>query len=102
MTINGDLFAPNPALGFLPPMINTSGFVGINTTSPYAPLHIKGNSPVLGMGGYRSWMNTGMLISNDTDNMYFGLRPSEIPGGQDASINYLLFTNNLLNRDFKN
>lgn len=88
MTINGNLTVPNPAFGFFPGNINTSGFVGINTTSPYAPLHIKGNDLQLGLGGYRSWMRTGMLISNSTDNMYFGLRPSNTQGAQDAVINW--------------
>ncbi len=85
--INGTGTTPNPSPGF-PGPITTTGFVGFNNALPMAPIHIKGLNGGGAIGGYRSWMNTGMLISNSTDNMYFGLMPTGVNEGNDAIINW--------------
>ena len=50
--------------------IKNKGNVGIGTTNPQSMLHIGDG---LG-GGYRSWMVRGTLVSEHTDNVFFGLK----------------------------
>lgn len=88
--LNENRTTTNPAPGF-PSPVTTNGFLGINTDNPVAPLHIKGGSFVPGggtIGGYRNWMNRGMLISDNTDNLYIGLKASDVSEGNDAVINW--------------
>jgi hypothetical protein len=54
--INGTLFVTNN--------------IGIGTNNPQSMLHI-GDGLV---GGYRPWMVRGTLVSEDTDNVFFGLK----------------------------
>jgi hypothetical protein len=61
--------------------IFTEGRVGIASTNPTTRLQI-GNSP---SGTYRSWMDYGIIIGNDTDGIYIGVK-DEGPDQDDAVI----------------
>jgi hypothetical protein len=47
-----------------------TGNVGIGTIDPWVKLHIGGN---IG-GGCRNWMNYGIIVGEDTDGGYFGIK----------------------------
>jgi hypothetical protein len=57
-------------------MVQTNGYVGINTTEPRSYLHINGpnNTPFSG-AGYRRWMQTGVFNLENSDNLFTGLMP---------------------------
>ncbi|MCW3104105.1 MAG: Collagen triple helix repeat-containing protein [Bacteroidetes bacterium] len=68
----------------LVPGINTSGYFGIApggyfaANTPATMLHLYGpnNVPGFGIGGgYRTWMGTGMLVNENSDAMYVGMKP---------------------------
>ena len=61
--------------------IYTQGNVGIASTNPSTKLQI-GNSPA---GTYRSWMDYGVLIGDDTDGVFIGLK-DEGSDNEDAII----------------
>jgi hypothetical protein len=61
--------------------IFTQGRVGIASTNPTTKLQI-GNSPA---GTYRSWMDYGIIIGNDTDGIFVGVK-DEGPDQDDAVI----------------
>jgi Chaperone of endosialidase len=62
--------------------IKNTGKVGIGTTNPRSMLHIGD-----GLGaGYRSWMERGTLVSEATDNVFFGLKREGDNDRQDAVI----------------
>jgi hypothetical protein len=61
--------------------IFTQGRVGITSTNPTTSLQI-GNSPG---GTYRSWMAHGILIGDDTDGIFLGVK-DEGPDQDDAII----------------
>ncbi|MGQ0827312.1 MAG: tail fiber domain-containing protein [Bacteroidota bacterium] len=74
--------------------VNTSGFFGISpsgffaTNSPASMLHLAGNNNTpFGAGGYRSWMRTGTLSTENSDNTYFGLKEEGF-NRSDAIINW--------------
>jgi hypothetical protein len=48
--------------------------VGIGTNSPQSMLHIGDGLPTPPYGGYRPWMVRGTLVSEETDNVFFGLK----------------------------
>jgi hypothetical protein len=50
--------------------VNANGKVGIGTTDPQSMLHIGDGLA----GGYRSWMVRGTLVSENSDNVFFGLK----------------------------
>jgi len=56
-------------------MVQTDGYVGINTTEPRSYLHINGpnNTPGWSAAGYRRWMQTGVFNMENSDNLYTGL-----------------------------
>ncbi len=61
--------------------VTANGNVGIGTPNPRSMLHIGD-----GLGpGYRSWMVRGTLVSENTDNVFFGLK-NEGPDRKDAVI----------------
>lgn len=60
---------------------NVSGYFGIgpngwfNTNSPWAMLHLDGQNVSGNAGnGWRSWMQTGVLMREESDIMYVGLQ----------------------------
>jgi hypothetical protein len=56
--------------------VNTTGYVGINTTEPRSYLHINGpNNTQFSGGGYRRWMQTGVFNLENSDNLFTGLLP---------------------------
>ena len=61
--VKGDVLAVTP-----------SGNVGIGTNNPQSMLHIGDGLPTPPLGGYRPWMVRGTLVSEDTDNVFFGLK----------------------------
>ncbi|MGQ0830012.1 MAG: tail fiber domain-containing protein, partial [Bacteroidota bacterium] len=74
--------------------VNTSGFVGIApdgffaTNSPSSMLHLAGlNNTPFGAGGFRPWMKTGTLSTENSDNTYFGLKEEGF-NRSDAVINW--------------
>jgi hypothetical protein len=77
---------------------SVSGYLGISPTgyfslspannSPWTMLHLEGpNSSGLGGNGWRSWMRTGMLIRDETDHIYVGMK-NEGNNRSDAIINW--------------
>lgn len=60
---------------------NVAGYFGIapsghfTSNSPWAMLHLEGpnSTPFVG-NGWRSWMQTGLLMKEESDQMYVGLR----------------------------
>jgi hypothetical protein len=50
--------------------LQPNGNVGIGTTNPQSMLHIGDGVA----GGYRPWMVRGTLVSEDSDNVFFGLK----------------------------
>ena len=61
--VKGDLLA-----------VTASGNVGIGTNNPQSMLHIGDGLPTPPTGGYRPWMVRGTLVSEHTDNVFFGLK----------------------------
>jgi hypothetical protein len=61
------------------------GKVGIGTNNPRSMLHIGDGLPIPPSGGYRPWMVRGTLVSEDSDNVFFGLK-NEGPDRKDAVI----------------
>jgi len=61
--VKGDLLA-----------VTASGNVGIGTNNPQSMLHIGDGLPTPPYGGYRPWMVRGTLVSEDSDNVFFGLK----------------------------
>ncbi|MFH2095328.1 MAG: tail fiber domain-containing protein, partial [Bacteroidota bacterium] len=57
-------------------------------TNPVALLHLGENLPGGSGAGSRSWMNNGMFIYEDTDNMYVGLISTTQQDRKDAIINW--------------
>lgn len=65
---------------------NTSGYVGIGdfgpasvlanpNIGPFTLLHLEGRNNVAGItGAWRTWMQTGMYVRDQTDAMYIGLK----------------------------
>lgn len=72
--VNGDLLT-----------VTATGNVGIGTNNPLSMLHIGDGLPTPPSGGYRPWMVRGTLVSEDTDNVFFGLK-NEGPDRKDAVI----------------
>jgi Chaperone of endosialidase len=74
--LNGTLNAPiNNVLQ------NVDGYFGIGrnnyfqTNSPWSMLHLEGNNnSAFGGNGWRSWMNTGLFMKENSDNMYIGMK----------------------------
>jgi hypothetical protein len=57
-------------------MVQTNGYVGINTPEPRSYLHINGpNNSGFPGGGYRRWMQTGVFNLENSDNLFTGLLP---------------------------
>jgi hypothetical protein len=82
VTINGINQAVNGYLGLSP-----NGYFS-GTNSPWAMLHLEGpNSSGLGGNGWRSWMRTGMLVRDETDHIYVGMK-NEGSNRSDAIINW--------------
>jgi len=54
--------------------IKNTGNIGIGTDNPRSMLHIGDGLPTPPSGGYRPWMVRGTLVSEDTDNVFFGLK----------------------------
>lgn len=70
------------------PLVNTTGFLGLGTQTPFAPLHIGEDLPAAGQGGgYRPWMTLGTLTMFGSDNVYVGLK-DEGPDRKDAIFNW--------------
>jgi len=77
---------------------NVTGYVGISplgyfaNNSPRAMLHLDGPTNVPQFGGdWRSWMQTGMYLRENSDAMYVGLKNEFASGGvnrSDAVINW--------------
>jgi hypothetical protein len=75
-----------------------SGYLGISPTgyfslspannSPWTMLHLEGpnNSGVVG-NGWRTWMRTGILVREESDHMYMGMK-NEGSNRSDAIINW--------------
>jgi hypothetical protein len=59
---------------------NVDGYFGIGrnnffaTNSPWCMLHLEGNNSNPGSFANRSWMETGLFMKENTDNMYLGVR----------------------------
>lgn len=59
---------------------NVDGYFGIgrnnffDTNSPWSMLHLEGTNSSPGSLGWRSWMNTGVFMKENTDNMYLGVK----------------------------
>jgi hypothetical protein len=61
---------------------NVNGFVGIApngwfaANTPVTMLHLYGpNNTLFGIGGgYRSWMSSGMLVNENSDAIYVGMK----------------------------
>jgi hypothetical protein len=57
------------------------GFVGIGTPGignpvPYSLLHLYGPNPTnFQAGGWRPWMRSGAFITENSDNLYVGMKP---------------------------
>lgn len=83
--LNGDRTVPNPRTVGLP--INTDGFMGLNTLSPYARLHISAPGSFGVFGGYRDWMREGLLLQKESDHLWLGIR-SVTPLQNDAILNW--------------
>ena len=73
---------------------NVSGFFGIDPSgffdnnSPMSMLHLHSSNVPVFTTGWRSWMKTGMLVEENSDAMYVGLK-TELPSNQsDAIINW--------------
>lgn len=59
--------------------LNTSGFVGVNTSAPRSMLHLNGpNNTLFGGAGWRTWMRTGLLSLENSDNLYVGMKEEGI------------------------
>jgi hypothetical protein len=57
-------------------IVQTNGYVGINTNEPRSYLHINGpNNSGWSGGGYRRWMQTGVFNLENSDNLFTGLIP---------------------------
>jgi hypothetical protein len=69
--INGTLFVTNN--------------IGIGTDNPQSMLHIGDGLPTPPSGGYRPWMVRGTLVSQYSDNVFFGLK-DEALNRKDAVI----------------
>lgn len=82
MVVNGD---KTPTIFSVP--VNTSGFVGINTTEPKTYLTINGpnNTSFQNGAGFRNWMRTGVFKQENSDHMYVGMK-SEGFNRSDATI----------------
>jgi hypothetical protein len=74
-----------------------NGYFGIspfgffNNNTPYAMLHLygKNNAPGFGPGaGWRQWMETGLLMNENSDGMYVGLKQETGTNRSDAIINW--------------
>ena len=50
--------------------VTNSGNVGIGSTNPQAKLHIGGHLS----GTYRNWMKKGVIVGDESDGGYFGLK----------------------------
>ena len=62
--------APSPIMTF-----DTLGNIGIGTVNPLTKLHIGEYDTYSGFGGgNREWMDIGLSMSWNTDNMYIGLK----------------------------
>lgn len=82
MKVNGTF---NPTILGVP--TNTSGYVGIGNFGGNSPLgnpnigpmtllHLEGpNSNINALGGWRSWMQTGMYVKDETDALFVGVKP---------------------------
>jgi hypothetical protein len=87
MRVNGNLTTPINLVAK-----NVGGFVGIApggyfaSNSPATLLHLFGpdNSGFGIGGGYRSWMNTGMLVNENSDAIYVGMKPEAGTNRSDA------------------
>ncbi len=71
-----------------------NGYFGIgpngwfNSNSPWAMLHLEGpNSTVFPGNGWRSWMRTGLLMREESDQMYVGMK-REATNQVDAVISW--------------
>ena len=75
---------------------NFDGYYGIspfgyfNSNTPKTMLHLSGKNNALGFGtggGWRLWMETGLLMNENSDGMYVGLK-QEGTNRSDAIINW--------------
>ncbi len=64
------------------PFTNNTGYVGIGNDMPMSMLHIGESNCYSGdecsnttlAGGWRAWMDHGLYICQNTDNMYVGMK----------------------------
>jgi hypothetical protein len=90
MRLNGDQAATINGIN-----TQVNGYLGLGpngyfnpTVSPWTMLHLEGpNNSGFGGNGWRSWMRTGMLVREESDHIYVGMK-NEGSNRSDAIINW--------------
>ena len=87
--LNGNLITPIFGVNQ-----NVSGYFGIDpngyfsTNSPMSMLHLHSSNVPVFTTGWRRWMKTGMLVEENSDGMYVGLKTEQFTNQSDAIINW--------------
>jgi len=59
-------------------LINTSGYLGLHTQTPWSMFHIQGpNNTPWGGNGFREWMITGVYSMENSDNLFVGMKDED-------------------------
>jgi hypothetical protein len=89
MRLNGTLTTPIWSVNQ-----NVSGYIGIDPTGffnnnvPQTMLHLHSSNVPVFTTGWRRWMKTGMLIEENSDGMYVGMKTELSSNRSDAIINW--------------